>query len=248
MIMHSNPSGGPWKRASCGFFLFNSLTLFMLWMVFEIVKKPQEFTGWTWWAVLLISIILYIFEMTLPVKRLKYVIFILGIFVALPVFVFFAVPVFMFFELSRMDDGNKFIVLVFYSLPILAWSVFQSIQISRARYRENYFENEVFIQGENGYFDADNANDLGDPKKSHVKSLSGKSRFSLTFFLVSITYPLQRYLSAIGGDASVFLVMTILSLPLLIYISGKICSGYVLWIYMAGKFEKKNKVMIFLKT
>ena len=248
MIMHSNPSGGPWKRASCAFFIFNSLTLLTLWMVFDIVKKAQEFTGYTWCVVLLISIILYVFEFAAPIKRLKYVILILGIFVALPGFLFFAMPIFMFFELAGMAAGKRIVFLSFYLSPVLIWSIFQSIQISKVRIRENYFEKEVLIQGANGYFDADNADDLGDLGKTHLKSLSGKSRFSLTFFLVSVTYPLQRYLSEIGDYAALFLVMGLLSLVVLIYAAGKICSGYVLWIYLAGKFERENKVKIFLKS
>lgn len=248
MIMHSNPSGGPWKRASCGFFIFNSLTLVMLWMVFDIVKKPQEFTGWAWGVVLLISIMLYVFEIAIPVKRLRSVILILGIFVALPGFLFFAMPIFMFFELAGMVGGKRIVFLSSYLSPVLIWSIFQSIRINKVRIRENYFEKEVLIQGPSGYFDADNADDLGDLGKTHVKRLSGKSRFSLAFFLVSVTYPLQRYLSGIGDYAALFLVMGLLSLVILIYTAGKICSGYVLWIYLAGKFERENKIKIFLKS
>lgn len=248
MILSSTPMGGPWKRGSAAFLLTNSLSLFFVWMILDIVNKPQNFTGPTWLVVLLISIVLYTFEMTLPVKRLKHVILVLGIFVALPTFIFFSVPIFACLELSGANTKSKLLVYIFYFLPVALWAVFQSIKIVASQRREKYFEKEILIEGAIGYFDPNSAQDLGDPEKSHVRDLSGGQRRAMVFCLVSITYPLQRYLAQFEGDAAVFLVASILSLPLLMYIAGKICSGYVLWIYLAGKFEKKNNLTILLKS
>lgn len=248
MILSSTPMGGPWKRGSGAFLLSNSLSLFLIWMILDIVNKPQNFTGPAWLAVLLISIVLYIFEITLPVKRLKHVILILGIFVALPMLIFFSLPIFACLELSRANTKSKVLVYIFYFFPIGLWSVFQSIKVIALQRREKYFEKEVSIEGKIGYFDADSAQDLGDPEKSHVRDLGATPKRAMIFFLVSITYPLQRYLAEFGGDAAVFLLASIFSLPVLMYGAGKICSGYVLWIYLAGKFEKKNNLTILLKS
>lgn len=54
-------------------------------------------------------------------------------------------------------------------------------------------------------------------------------------------YPLQKLVSTIGGDIAVLGSVSILSVPLSIYIMGEIASGYYLWVYCIGKLEKEYK-------
>jgi hypothetical protein len=60
-------------------------------------------------------------------------------------------------------------------------------------------------------------------------------------------YPLQRYITDAGGYAATFAFISVLSVPLSVYIAGKIFSGYCLWLYLASKFERENNVKIFLR-
>jgi hypothetical protein len=83
-------------------------------------------------------------------------------------------------------------------------------------------------------------------KPSSWKDKTGNWLFPKLVFLVPITYPLQRLFSDSGGLAAILLLLSILSLPLAIYIIGRITCGYYLWIRTIRKLEcKHGKPVVF---
>src|SRR5215217_695299 len=107
MIIRSSPLGSPWKRGALAFFMFNSFSIFLIWMISEIVHRPQENMDLLMIVMSLISGILYFCSSVFEVRRLKYVVLILGIFVAGPMLVFNGIIFFIFMELANYDFERK---------------------------------------------------------------------------------------------------------------------------------------------
>ena len=248
MIIRSSPVGSPWKRGALAFFMFNSFSIFLIWMISEIVHRPQENMGLLMLVMSLISGILYLCSLVFEVKRLKYVILILGIFVVGPMLIFNGLIFFLFMELANYDLERKVLLSGLYFCAILSWGIFQGLEIIKLQKKFSYFETELEVQESIAYFSQDEALDLSElKKKNEMSETVTKKISSLLMPLVFLGYPLQRVLAETGGDVAVFAFMAILSVPLSIYIAGKMFSGYFLWIYLGGKFEKELKAKIFLR-
>lgn len=248
MIIRSSPLGSPWKRGAAAFFMFNSLSIFMIWMISEIVRRPQENMGGIMLVITVFSGVLYLCGAIFKVRRLKYVILILGVFVAGPMLIFNGLIFFLFMELANYDSGRRILLSIFYVAAILSWGIFKAGEIIRLEKKFSYFEAELDVQESIAYFSQDDAQDLSNLKKrSKTGETVNKKIASILMPMVFLGYPLQRVLADTGGDAAVFAFMAILSVPLSIYIAGKMFSGYFLWVHLGGKFEKKFNAQIFLR-
>lgn len=69
---------------------------------------------------------------------------------------------------------------------------------------------------------------------------AGSWLFPKLLLLVPMAYPLQRLFSDTGGLPAVLLLLSILSLPLAIYILGRMACGYYLWIHTIRKLERQH--------
>lgn len=248
MIIQAAALGSPWKRGAAAFLICNSLSIFFIWMAFDIAGKPEKFTGWLWLAVLTISAIAYLFGLIFQVARLKYVTLILGFFVAVPIFLLSSVSFFVFFALSEYYWSTKITMAAIYIGVILIWGIINFSKIVKLEKQEKYLAGGVFIENSNAYFSPDNYHELSDHSSAPQEKFTMKKIFSITFPISLLGFPLQRYITDTGGHAATFAFISVLSVPLSVYIAGKIFSGYCLWIYLGGEFERKNGVRIFLRS
>ncbi|USX26721.1 hypothetical protein NHH73_00030 [Oxalobacteraceae bacterium OTU3CINTB1] len=224
MIFQSNPPINPWTRCAVIFFIFNSLTIFFTWMVFDVVGKPQNFTGPTWLTVVGISVLLYFLGAFFRVERLRIVILILGFFVALPGFIFFTVPIFLMMEAADVELDVKVIIWLTYVLLTCLCCVFQARKIIDIENKNDYLRKNIRIKMSIGFFYPYCAEMLGcghrDARFSRGEILRMISP------IIFLGYPLQRLIVAYGGNVGFFGVIAILTIPLAIYIAGKISAGY----------------------
>jgi hypothetical protein len=245
MIFQSYPPASPWTRGAIIFFIFNSLSIFSVWMVFDIAEKPQNSTGPIWLGVAGVSFGLYLLGVFSPVPRLRYAILILGVFVALPGLVFFTVPLFLFMELAKIESGIKLSVFSVYVSLMCAWCTFQAKKIIALERKYDYLRSNFILRRSIGFFYPYAADVLG-----HGEASTNLTRGKILSIITPITflgYPMQRLIADAGGAVGVFGVITVLSLPLAVYIAGKISAGYFLWVHLVGNFEKENNVKIFLR-
>lgn len=245
MILHSGPLSNPWTRGAIIFFIYNSFSIFLTWMVFDIAEKIQNFTGPLWLIVAGVSILLYLLGVFFEVQRLRYSILILGIFVALPGLVFCTVPLFLFMELAKIGSELKMSILISYIFLLGAWCFFQARKIIFLERKQEYLKKNVRIRGAIGFFYPYSAGMLceeGDGGRV------GKRRIlPIIVPIIFLGYPAQRLIADVGGPIGFFGVLAILTIPMALYLVGKISAGYFLWVYLAGNFEKTNSVKIFVR-
>lgn len=245
MIFQSYPPASPWTRGAIIFLIFNSLSIFAVWMVFDIAGKPQNFTGPMWLSVAGISFLLYLLGAFFEVPRLRFAILILGAFVALPGLVFFTVPLFLFMELAKIESGIKLSICVAYVSLTCVWCSFQAKKVIDLERKYDYLRNNFRLRKAIGFFYPYGAGMLGYGDAS--TNLTRGKILSIITPITFLGYPMQRLISDVGGSVGVFGVITVLSIPLAVYIAGKISAGYFLWVHLVGNFEEKNNVKIFLR-
>lgn len=247
MIIRSTPLGSPWKRGAGAFLICNSLSIFFVWMAFDISGHSENFTGLLWVTVLVCSAITYLLGMIFDVTRLKYVVFILGVFVALPIFILSSISFFVFIEISKYGEETKAIFALIYMGAIFLWGYVSFLKIIKLEKEAKYLEDGILVDGSNAYFSPDNYPEITECGRPSSRKFTMKQIFSITAPVSLLGYPLQRYITDAGGFAATFAFISVLSVPLSIYFAGRIFSGYGLWIYLGNKFEKENKVKIFLR-
>ena len=247
MIIQSTPLGSPWKRGSLAFLICNSMSIFFVWMAFDIAHKPEDFTGSLWLAVLACSAISFGFGMIFNVARLKYMVFILGFFVVVPILIFSSISFFVFLELSEYEFNTKAVLIFSYVAIVLLWGIIRFLKIVKLEKEVDYLKREIKIEGAHAYFSPDRTQDLSDMGNSNSRNFTLKQIFSITAPISLLGYPLQRYITDVSGYAAAFAFISIISVPLSVYLAGKIFEGYCLWIYLGGKFEREHKVKIFLR-
>lgn len=57
---------------------------------------------------------------------------------------------------------------------------------------------------------------------------------------IPLAYPIQSLLSDAGGTAAVLLLLSILGLPLTLYILGRMTCGAYLWVYKVWQLERQH--------
>lgn len=248
MIIRSTPLGSPWKRGAGAFLICNSLSIFFIWMAFDISGRQENFTGLLWLALLACSAIIYLLGMIFNVTRLKYVVLILGLFVGVPIFILSSISFFVFVEISKYGEDTKVMLTLTYIGVIFFWGFMSFFKTVNLEEKTKYLKNGIFIDDSNAYFTPDDYPEITDFGKPISKNFTMKKIFSITFPVSLLGYPLQRYITDAGGFAATFAFISVLSVPLSIYFAGKIFSGYGLWIYRGNRFEKENKVKIFLRS
>lgn len=244
MIFQSNPPMNPWTRGAVIFFIFNSLSICFTWMVLDIAGKPQNFTGPMWLTIAGISVLLYFLGAFFRVERLRVEILILGLFVAFPGLVFFTVPTFLVMEAANVASDVKALIWLTYILLTGLWCIFQARKIIEIESKYDYLRKNIRIKMSIGLFY---------PYCSEMLGGEGDAKLSRGEILTMIApimflgYPLQRLIVTFGGSVGFFGVIAFLTIPMAIYIAGKISAGYFLWVHLVGAFEAKHNVKIFLR-
>lgn len=245
MIFQSYPPSSPWTRGAVIFFIFSSFSLFLIWMVFAIAGKPQNLTGPMWLFVVGISVILYFLGVFYRVERLRFAIFILGIFVALPGLVFLTLPIFLVMELANFEFDVKAIVWFSYLFFISLWCILQSRKIINLESKYDYLRKNIRIKRSIGFFYPYASDVLG--CSEDAGNLDRGKILTMITPLIFLGYPLQRLMVTFGGNVGFFGVIAFLTIPMAVYVAGKISAGYFLWVHLVGNFEAKNNVKIFLR-
>lgn len=109
----------------------------------------------------------------------------------------------------------------------------------------NYLRSQINSDNGKKFIDRENLADFSILEKSHPTKKTNIIK-KIIIPLAMLVYPLQKIISGLGGNAAVFGAVSILSVPLSLYIIGKIASGYYLWIHCIGKLEKEYKSNILL--
>lgn len=245
MILQSGPLINPWTRGSIIFFIYNSFSVFLIWMGFNIAKKPQDFTGSLWLVILGVSIFLYFIGRLFDVKRLRCTIIILGSFVALPGLIFCSIPLFLFMELAKIRSDLKILIIFSYVFLLGSWCFFQAREIIYLERKYNYLEKNVRVIGVIGFFYPYSAGMLCEG--SDGERVGKRRIFQIITPIIFLGYPAQRLIADAGGSVGFFGVLSVLTIPMAVYLAGKMSAGYCLWVHLVSKFEKKNSVKIFLR-
>lgn len=245
MILQSTPFSSPWTRGAIIFLMCNSLSLFLIWMVFDIAGKAQNFTGPLWLIVAGVSLLLYVLGVCFEVVRLRYATLILGVFVALPGLIVCSTPLFLLAELAKIEDESKKIIWLFYFFLLFAWCFFEGKKIIYLEKKHDYLRSNVRVKGFIGFFYPDFSGVLSDEGSS--APFTKTKMLSIITPIAFLGYPMQRLLAEAGGSIGVFGFLAVLTIPMSVYLAGKISAGYFLWIYLVGKFEVENNVKIFLR-
>lgn len=245
MILQSGPLSNPWTRGAIIFSIYNSFSIFLTWMVFDIAEKPQNFTGSLWLIVVGVSILLYLLGVFFEVRRLRCSILILGIFVALPGLIFCTVPLFLFMELAKIQSELKISILFSYIFLLGAWCFFQAKKIIYLEKKYDYLKKNVRVRGAIGFFYPYSSGMLREGGDG--KNMGKRKILPIIAPIIFLGYPAQRLMADVGGSVGVFGVIAVLTIPMAVYLAGKISAGYFLWVHLVGNFEKKNSVKIFLR-
>ncbi|WP_177196909.1 hypothetical protein [Duganella sp. CF517] len=214
-------------------------------MVFDIAEKPQNFTGLLWLVVVGISILLYFLGVFFEVRGLRCSILILGIFVALPGLIFCTVPLFLFMELAKIRSEIKISILFSYTFLLCAWCLFQARKIIYLEGKHEYLKKNVRVRGAIGFFYPYSAGMLCE--EGGGKSVGKRRILPIIVPIIFFGYPAQRLIADVGGSVGFFGVIAVLTIPMALYLAGKISAGYFLWVYLVGNFEKKSSIKIFLR-
>lgn len=238
----------PWKRSVPAFFMFNMLTLLVAWIALDIIGEKQQIVNYLLIATPSASIFLFLVGFFIgEVRRVKYFTVILGIFGIMPIFVASLMPFIVFLMLSKFLFVFKIAGAFTYSL-FLIFSAFKSAKnIKRVESETDYLYFQIRPCSNNNYLiDVKNMRDINSFfKKKPVAKIHEKIIPKLLPIAV-LGYPLQRLVTDVGGHATTMALLSVMSIPLSLYIVARMAAGYTLWIYLIGCREKKIGGPIFL--
>lgn len=245
MIIYRALVDNPWKRVVPAFFMFNSFTLLSFFIVFDILGYEKDAIIFVFFIILFLSVVLLLigYISTGP-YRLKFFVLIVGGFGAVPIFLFNMAP---FILCLIFPHGSLFLricIFLLFSFVSATWVFFEIRWIRNIFEETRYFEEQIKVCGNISYVDPDKIKDIYDFKEKKGNRRVYAMAIGIIFPLASIGYPLQKLITSISGEFGTLFFISILSVPLSIYFIGRLSSGYYLWIYLIGKFEKEKDTKV----
>lgn len=247
MILTPLPLDNPWKRSAIVFFMFNTMSAVMIWIVFDIKGISNEVTEkfLLWNPIASIMMFLRGNFLSGPARVVSFVL-ILGIFGISPILLFSILPIFSYLVVTSASYEISACVVFSYSVVALTWILIKLKKTSLAEKKFNYLESHIFGCDDRKYLDRNNLIEFSTLEKKPRR----KFRF-LSSLIIPISfagYPLQKVLVSLGGESAVLLFLSVMCIPLSIYFMGMIASGYYLWIYSVRKYEKVHNTKLLMKV
>jgi len=247
MIFRTMPLENPWKRSAILFSMFNSLSAMAFWIVYDIVGYDKFLINLFLIIIVCFSFLLFLIGNIFPtIARVKYFVVIMGIFSVMPMLGLCIAPIFLFIILSNYSFLVKFAIISIYACMSIYWiflKISRAIEIAK---KFNYLKGEVIEREKIAYINRDKIKDFSLLRKNTQCNWTMRKIIPKIIPLAFLGYPLQRFITDIGGNSVTFAFMSVLALPLSLYIMGRISVGYYLWIYLIGKFEEVIGKKIYL--
>ena len=248
MIIRSSLVNNPWQRVIPPFFIFNMFSLSLFWLVFDILHYEKMFLNIAFVLIIVFSVLLFLFGYFFDgPERLKFFVLVMGIFGTTPIYVSTMIP---FVLCLVFPWGNQILktgIFVLYLFVAFVWCFFEIKSVHKIFEKTKYFENQINFCGKKSYVSRDKIKDIYDFDKNNFSEKKYWKIFGFVFPMATLTYPLQKYLTIVGGDAATFSFCSVLSVPLSIYMLGKVSIGYYLWIHQIGQYEKQKNTKVILK-
>jgi hypothetical protein len=228
-----------WKRAAIGSFIGYGLTAMLAFISLNTAGRPTDLILEFFVSALAISATLHMFGVFFVVYRVKYFYLILGALGFFPMLVFFVTPA----VLTTMLVDGMYAWKAFYWAAFFSSAIFlsyRSIRKTKAlEIQYKYLASEIKLEGSQAYVDRQNMKDLWElaPRREFGPRLN-KFLGTALCFLPSL-FPLQIILFRMDENLHVVVHMSILCIPLSMYLIVKICSGYYLWIHLVERFESR---------
>lgn len=244
MILTPIPLDNPWKRCAIAFFIFNTLSILMTWIAFDIKNSSKDFLE-NFFLVPMVAVFLFFIGSAFSVtNRAKYFVLIIGVFGMIPILIFSMLPFFLYIYISNFSFNVNFLSFMLYASFCFVW-IFHSLKkTSKIEKNYNYLDSQIFERDKKKIIDRSGVLDFSILERKRLKS-QGFAKVIIMSVAFS-GYPLQKVILALGGNSAVFGFLSILSIPLSIYFMGKMASGYYLWIYSISKYEKKHNSKVML--
>lgn len=252
MIIREVPLDNAWYRAAGSWFIAFFGINCLLWPLLDYYKYDIGNLKWIALAMPLGSLIFgLIGKFVNEPNRVVVFVSIVGLFGIGPLFVATILPSFALVFLSlKVSEGSLLFVAAW--LAVSFYWIIKSVNQLKERMRKSEFiEHEFCI--EKSYISLKRSPktdlDAEDSKIGGQKNSIGNKFFEKLLFLIPMAYPLQRLFSDTGGFPAVLLLLSIFTLPLSIYILGRMARGYYLWIYSVRKIERENdRYVVFAKS
>lgn len=238
----------PWKRAIPTFLMCNILTLLVMWMAFDIAGVERNVINYLLMIVPVFSIILIFVGIIFnQVRRIKHFVLILGIFGLTPIFISCLTPFIAFLIICKCYFSIKIFGFAIYFLALILSALINAKKMKIIEKNIDYLSKQISTSTENfAYIDPKKMREIDFfIKKKPVRKIYEKIVPKL-LPLAALGYPLQRLITDVAGHATTFAFLSILSVPLSIYIAGRLAAGYMLWVHLIGCREKTMGVPIFL--
>lgn len=238
----------PWKRSVPAFFMFNMLTLIVAWIALDIIGEEQYIINYLFLVISVISAVLFLIGYFIgEVRRVKYFTLILGIVGITPILISSFIPFIAFLVISKFLLFLKILAGSTYFVALIFSALTSARDIKITEEEVDYLHKQIRpCSGNNFCVDIKNMEDIGSfPKKISIE----KSREKIIPKLLPIAvlgYPLQKLVTDVGGHATTMAFLSVMSIPLSLYIVARVAAGYTLWIYLIDRREKKMGGPIFL--
>lgn len=164
----------------------------------------------------------------------------MGVMVATPTLILSAIAGLSYFVTVSDSIRLSLLIAIFVAVVFSCAMVLASY---KQRVKDRYFIEREFL------FEADRIV-IRQPLKTNLdpapisdETFFGKIYHKFGLYLIigiPLAYPIQRLLSDTGGTAAVLLLLSILGLPLTIYILGRMTCGAYLWIYKVWQLERQH--------
>ena len=215
------------------------LTAMLAFIILDTAGRPTDLIFEFFVSASVISATLHMVGVFFIVYRVKHFYLILGALGFFPMLVFFMSPA----VLTTMLVDGMYEWKAFYWAAFCASAIFfsyRSIRKTKAlEIQSKYLASEIKLEGSQAYVDRQKMKDLWElaPRREFGPRLNNFLGTALCF-LPSL-FPLQIILFRLDENMHVVVHLSILCVPLAMYLIVKICSGYYLWIHLVDRFESR---------
>lgn len=247
MLFESGQESNPLKRAVPAFFLFNMLTLGIIWVALDIVGQKKEIINSFLILIPIFSIVLFfVGSIAHNIFRVKYFVLIMGIFGVMPIFTACLSPFVAFLIIAKYSSFSKVVAACFYLFSLILSAFINARNLKLLEEKVGYLDRQINSRNSKYYFiDRKKMKEISFfMKKRSIFRICGEIIPGLLPIAV-LGYPLQRLITDVGGHATTMAFLSIISVPLSLYMAGRIAGGYMLWVYLINCHEKKIGFPIF---
>jgi hypothetical protein len=247
MIIRRAPIDNAWYRAAICWFVALLCVNAMAWPIVDFYGIDSSALYTTALAMPLGALLLVGIGRVFEPQRVTVYVAIIGAFGILPLLFGLLYPGAMWLRL-QVGAPTTALLSGFIYFGISAFWASRKIAHVRHRIAEtNFFDNETLEDKSTAYLNRSPRIDLH--PYSAKKNLQEKVEnwvLPKLIFLLPLAYVLQRVIADGGKVPAVLALLAVLSTPLAMHVSVKVCVGFYVWIYEVIRFERRiGKPLIF---